>query len=62
MIKDTLPKESKVSPDALEALYRALGKENVITHIEDRVCYSYDATATRQKAIPDVIIKATSTE
>ena len=62
MTKDTLPKESKVSPAAMEALYRALGKENVITLIEDRVCYSYDATATRQKAIPDVIIKATSTE
>lgn len=62
MTKGTLPRESKLDPAALEALSRALGKENVITNIEDRVCYSYDATATRQKAIPDVVIKASSTE
>ncbi len=60
MFKATPPIESKVSPQALEALYRAIGKENVITTIEDRVCYSYDAT--RQKAIPDVVIKASTTE
>ncbi len=62
MLKIHTSKETKVSPAALEALYRAIGKENVITNIEDRVCYSYDATATRQKAIPEVVIKASSTE
>jgi glycolate oxidase len=62
MTKATLTRESKVSPEALEALYRAVGKENVKTNIEELVCYSYDATATKPKGIPDVVVKASSTE
>ncbi|HHT9152748.1 MAG TPA: FAD-binding oxidoreductase [Candidatus Hypogeohydataceae bacterium YC40] len=57
-----------MNADALDALYKALGKEKVITNIEDRICYSHDATSMgvalppRQKAIADVVIKASSTE
>lgn len=56
------PKERTLSQDVLSELIRAVGKEYVHTNIETLVCYSYDATATRQKALPNVVVKASSTE
>ena len=44
----------------LNDLIEALGKENVLSEIEDRVCYSFDSTG--QKAIPDVVIRPSDTK
>lgn len=62
MTKGLATRESTLNPYALAELLVAVGKENVLTTVEDRVCYSYDATSTRQRALPDVVVKATSTE
>ncbi|MDR4504059.1 MAG: FAD-binding protein [Candidatus Scalindua sp.] len=40
-------------------LVRALGKDRVLTEIEDRLCYSYDGT--KQKAVPDIVIRPGTT-
>ncbi|MFQ5712804.1 MAG: FAD-binding oxidoreductase [Candidatus Scalinduaceae bacterium] len=44
-------KETKV----LDELIRLLGREKVLSEIEDRICYSYDST--KQKALPDIVIR-----
>ncbi|MEE9515301.1 MAG: FAD-linked oxidase C-terminal domain-containing protein [Candidatus Brocadiales bacterium] len=55
-------KQRTLAPSVVDELIRAVGKEYVYTNIETLVCYSYDATATRQKALPNVVVKASSTE
>ncbi|AEG16508.1 D-lactate dehydrogenase (cytochrome) [Desulfofundulus kuznetsovii DSM 6115] len=41
---------------AIEALRRELGENNVITTTEDLFCYSYDATADLPEQKPDVVV------
>ncbi|RYD03752.1 hypothetical protein N752_18565 [Desulforamulus aquiferis] len=45
-----------VKAQAMEALTKALGKENVITEAEDLLCYSFDATADMPSQVPDVVV------
>jgi glycolate oxidase len=52
-IEDT--KETK----ALNELIGILGKGKVLSAIEDRVCYSFDST--KQKALPDIVIRPANT-
>lgn len=47
---------------AIEALEKALGKENVITKHEDLVTYSFDATPDLPNPLPDVVVTPTCTE
>lgn len=51
-----------VKTQAIEALTRALGKENVITEPEDLICYSFDATADMPSKTPDVVVVPQNTE
>lgn len=44
---------------SLDALNRLVGKENVLSSLEDRICYAYDGT--KQKYIPDVVVRPRST-
>ena len=44
----------------LEELRDVIGRENVFDNIEERVCYSFDAT--KEKSIPDLVIRPHSTE
>ena len=44
---------------SLDALNRLVGKENVLSVLEDRICYAYDGT--KQKYIPDVVVRPRST-
>lgn len=45
---------------SLDALNRLIGKENVLSALEDRICYAYDGT--KQKYIPDVVVRPRSTQ
>lgn len=45
----------------IEALVKAIGKENVITEHEELVCYSFDATADMPSQLPDVVVTPTNT-
>lgn len=45
----------------IDALVKAIGKENVITEYEELVCYSFDATADMPSQMPDVVVTPTST-
>ncbi|SHE72165.1 FAD-binding oxidoreductase [Desulforamulus putei] len=47
---------------AIEALIKAIGKENVITEHEELVCYSFDATADMPSQLPDVVVTPRSTD
>jgi len=40
---------------ALSELIRVVGEERVLSAIEDRICYSYDGT--RQKVLPDIVVR-----
>ncbi len=44
---------------ALNELIRVVGRERVLTAIEDKICYSYDGT--KQKALPDIVIRPGNT-
>ena len=44
---------------SLDALNRLVGRENVLSVLEDRICYAYDGT--KQKYIPDVVVRPRST-
>ncbi len=44
----------------IDALNRLIGKENVLYTLEDRLCYAYDAS--KQKHIPDVVLRPRSTQ
>ena len=48
-------KEVNKHQKALNELIRVVGEERVLSAIEDRICYSYDAT--KQKVIPDIVIR-----
>lgn len=45
---------------AIEKLESVLGKERVFSNIEERICYSFDGT--KQKRLPDVVVKPETTE
>ena len=45
---------------SLDALNRLIGKENVLSTLEDRIFYSYDGT--KQKYIPDVVLRPRTTQ
>lgn len=47
---------------AIEALVKALGKENVTTEYEELQCYSFDATADMPSQMPDVVVTPTCTK
>ncbi|HQU31136.1 MAG: FAD-binding protein [Planctomycetia bacterium] len=42
-----------------EKLNQLVGKENVFSVLEDRICYSYDGS--KQKYVPDVVVRPRST-
>jgi len=48
-------KEVNKHQKALNELIRVVGEERVLSAIEDSICYSYDAT--KQKVIPDIVIR-----
>ncbi len=48
-------KEVNKHQNALNELIRAVGQERVLSAIEDRICYSYDGT--KQKALPDIVVR-----
>jgi glycolate oxidase len=48
-------KENNKHQKALDELIRVVGSERVLTAIEDKICYSYDGT--KQKALPDIVIR-----
>ena len=43
----------------LRELIETVGKERVLSAIEDRICYSYDGT--KQKALPDIVVRPDGT-
>ena len=51
---------NKINTKVIEELCNAIGKENVFDNIEERVCYSFDAT--KEKSIPNLVIRPHSTE
>ncbi len=53
-------RKSKIDKGVIEALYKAIGRENVLDGIEERECYCRDVTNV--KYIPDVVITPHSTE
>ncbi|KKL70848.1 hypothetical protein LCGC14_2100830 [marine sediment metagenome] len=58
LFKKTKKEETKETK-VLNELIRLLGKEKVLSVIEDRICYSYDST--KQKALPDIVIRPDDT-
>ena len=44
----------------IDRLKKDLGSDKVFNNIEERICYSFDGT--KQKALPDVIVKPLTTE
>ena len=48
-------KETNKHQDALNELVRVLREDRVLTAVEDRICYSYDGT--KQKALPDIVVR-----
>ena len=46
--------------NALNELIRAVGEERVLSEIEDRICYSYDGT--KQKVLPDIVVRPGDTK
>jgi len=51
---------NKINTRVIEELCNAIGKDNVFDNIEERVCYSFDAS--KEKSIPDLVIRPHSTE
>ena len=51
---------NKIQAKVFEEFCDAVGRENVFDNIEERVCYSFDAT--KEKSIPDLVIRPHSTE
>ncbi|MDR4498694.1 MAG: FAD-binding protein [Candidatus Scalindua sp.] len=58
MFKRTTREDTKLLK-VVNELLRVLGKEKVLSGIEDRLCYSYDGT--KQKALPDIVIRPNTT-
>ncbi|MBT6562666.1 MAG: FAD-binding protein, partial [Candidatus Scalindua sp.] len=48
-------KEVNKHQKALNELIRVVGKERVLSSVEDRICYSYDGT--KQKVLPDIVVR-----
>src|SRR3989339_556148 len=57
-MKTTTLTKTKITV-SLDALNRLIGEENVLSALEDRICYAYDGT--KQKHIPDVVLQPRST-
>lgn len=53
-------KENNKHQKAVDELIRVVGRERVLTAIEDKICYSYDGT--KQKALPDMVIRPRNTQ
>jgi FAD/FMN-containing dehydrogenases len=53
-------KEVNKHQKALDELIRVVGKERVLSAIEDRICYSYDGT--KQKVLPDIVVRPGDTK
>jgi glycolate oxidase len=51
---------NKIQAKVFIELCDAIGRENVFDNIEERICYSFDAT--KEKSIPDLVIRPHSTE
>ena len=51
---------NKIQGKEFEEFCDSIGRENVFDNIEERVCYSFDAT--KEKSIPDLVIRPHSTE
>ena len=51
---------NKIQAKVFEEFCDSIGRENVFDDIEERVCYSFDAT--KEKSIPDLVIRPHSTE
>jgi glycolate oxidase len=51
---------SKIQAKVFEEFCDSIGRESVFDNIEERVCYSFDAT--KEKSIPDLVIRPHSTE
>ena len=47
---------NKIQAKVFEEFCDSIGRENVFDNIEERVCYSFDAT--KEKSIPDLVIRA----
>ena len=44
-----------IQTEVLDELYDKIGRENVFDNIEERICYSFDAT--KEKHLPDLVIR-----
>lgn len=55
----TVPTKSQLS-ELADTLSRLIGKENVLSALEDRICYAYDGS--KQKYIPDIVLRPQSTK
>ncbi len=51
---------NKIQAKVFEEFCDSIGRENVFDNIEERVCYSFDAT--KEKSIPDLVVRPHSTE
>ncbi len=51
---------NKISTKVIEELCNAIGRDKVFGNIEERVCYSFDAS--KEKSIPGLVIRPHSTE
>ena len=51
---------NKIQAKVFEEFCDSIGRENVFDNIEERVCYSFDAT--KETSIPDLVIRPHSTE
>lgn len=52
-------KEDNKHQNALNELIKVVERERVLSAIEDRICYSYDGT--KQKALPDIVVRPNNT-
>jgi len=50
------------SKEVINELVTVVGKENVISELEDLVTYSFDATAAMPRVKPDVVVTPLNTE
>ncbi|ODS32299.1 MAG: oxidase [Candidatus Scalindua rubra] len=51
---------SKIRTEVFEELCDTIGRENALDNIEERICYSFDAT--KEKAVPDLVVRPHTTE
>ncbi|MGR3310559.1 MAG: FAD-binding oxidoreductase, partial [Candidatus Brocadiales bacterium] len=54
-LKEIPKHRSSIKPDILRLLQEKVGKDAIFAEIEDRICYAYDGT--KEKVIPDVVVK-----